>query len=154
MWQLNHVIFILYDSLSSQRCPCVKQFVGNYGSDCGLSWIGYCSTIVLDQGSLADPDCLSHLRHHGQDTCRQLLVAQIWQAEVLFLGTCKMYYEKITSDQWNNTCNTILTAIYWRLIKDVFNSPNPTSSTEPGSKKVTLRPSPGFFTGGWIWQTH
>lgn len=25
--------------------------------------------------------------------------------------------------------------------------PSDTSSTEPGSKKVTLRPSPGFFTG-------
>lgn len=89
MGQLVHVIFVLQDSLSSQGCPCVKQLVGNHGSDCGLAWVGYSSTVILSLGSLADPDCLSYLRYHRQDACRQLLVAQVRQAELLLLGTFK-----------------------------------------------------------------
>ncbi|KAG7244660.1 hypothetical protein INR49_029679 [Caranx melampygus] len=77
------------DSLSSQGCPCVKQLIGNHGSDCGFAWIGHSSTVVLGLGSLAGPDCLSHLWHHWQDTCRQLLVTQIRQPEVLLLRTFK-----------------------------------------------------------------
>lgn len=136
MRQLVQIIFILQDSLSCHGCPSIKQLVGNHGSDGGLAWIGHSSAIVPGLRSLAGSDCLGHLRHHGQNTCWQLLGADVRQAEVLLFRT---FHE-------NNVCKRRLT---FESRQDSFNKnlPKATPSTEPGSKKVTLRPSLGFFTG-------
>lgn len=87
--QLVHGTFVLQDSFGGEGRARVEQLVGNHGSHGGLAWVGHHSTVVLDLGPLAGPDCLSHLGDHGEDTCRQLLMAQVRQAEVLLLGTFK-----------------------------------------------------------------
>lgn len=46
-------------------------------------------------------------------------------------------------------CGSILTLHNTSLLVILWHLPRPPSSTEPGSKKVTLRPSPGFFKGGF-----
>lgn len=87
MGKLVDVVFVLQYTLSSQGCPCIEQLVGNHGGDCHLARVGDSSAVVLGLGSLAGPDCLSHLWDHGQDTCRQLLVAQVRQTGLLLLRT-------------------------------------------------------------------
>lgn len=135
MGQLVRVIFVLQDGLSSQRYPCIEQLIGNHGSDCGFAWVWHNSNLGL--GSLTDPNCLSHLGHHGQDTCRQLLVAEVRQTEVLLFGT----FQKNPDVYITRRCVSVLSAPINYVLPIV------TSSAEPGSKKVTFRPSPGFFTG-------
>lgn len=84
--QLVHGALALQDGLGRERRAGVQQLVGDHGGHGGLARVGHRSAVVLGLGPLADPHCLSHLGDHGEDPCRQLLVAQVRQAEVLLLG--------------------------------------------------------------------
>lgn len=86
MRQLAQAVLALQDGLGRGGRAGVQQLVGDHGSDGGLARGGHRPAVVLGLGALADAHGLSHLRDHGQDPCRQLLVAQVRQAEVLVLG--------------------------------------------------------------------
>ena len=88
MGQVAQAVFALQNGLCRQGGTSVQQLVGNHGSDCGHGWVGvgHGTAVVLGMKPLAGPHCLGHLRHHGQDACRELLVAEVRYAEVFLFG--------------------------------------------------------------------
>lgn len=82
---LDDAVLVLQDGLGAQGCPRVEELVGDHGSDRGFARVGHRSTVILALGSLAGPHSLSHLRHHREDTCRKLLMAQVRQSKLLLL---------------------------------------------------------------------